>query len=121
MNTACIFRHGRASSRPSTSFFLKCSKDVDARHKAGHEETFEAALIARASLCLSIIICGLALRGFGFSLGLPPYFVKYGGSLLWGTMVFFIVAIAGSSLSRRSIALIAAAIVVCVEVFRLGS
>src|SRR6202158_481628 len=82
--------------------------------------TSESAFVARASLCLSIIICGLALRGFGFSLGLPPYFVKYGGSLLWGTMVFVIVAIAGSSLSRRSIALISAAIVVCVELFRLG-
>src|ERR1700687_308969 len=90
-----------------------------ASNRLPRERTSEAALIARASLCLSIIICGLALRGFGFSLGLPPYFVKYGGSLLWGTMVFGIVAIAGSSLSRRSIALISAAIVVCVELFRL--
>jgi Protein of unknown function (DUF2809) len=76
-------------------------------------------LIVRACLCLSIIILGLALRGYGFGLGLPPFIVKYGGSLLWGTMVFFIVAIAGSSLSRRSIALISAAIAVCVELFRL--
>jgi hypothetical protein len=76
-------------------------------------------LIVRASLGLSIIILGLALRGYGLGLGLPPFIVKYGGSLLWGTMVFFIVAIAGSSLSRRSIALISAAIAVCVELFRL--
>jgi Protein of unknown function (DUF2809) len=59
------------------------------------------------------------LRGCGLGLGLPPFIVKYGGSLLWGTMVFFVVAIAGSSLSRRSIALISAAIAVCVELFRL--
>jgi hypothetical protein len=26
------------SSRPSTSFLCKSSKDVDARHKAGHDE-----------------------------------------------------------------------------------
>jgi hypothetical protein len=35
-----LFRHGRASPRPSTSFLflaLDC-KDVDARHKAGHDE-----------------------------------------------------------------------------------
>jgi hypothetical protein len=76
-------------------------------------------LIVRAGLCLSIIILGLALRGYGVGLGLPPFIVKYGGSLLWGTMVFLIVAIAASSLSRRSIALISAAIAVCVELFRL--
>jgi hypothetical protein len=76
-------------------------------------------LIVRACLCLSIIILGLALRGYGLGLGSPPFIVKYGGSLLWGAMVFFIVAIAGSSLSRRSIALISAAIAICVELFRL--
>jgi hypothetical protein len=76
-------------------------------------------LIVRACLCLSIIIFGLALRGYGLGLGSPPFIVKYGGSLLWGTMVFFVVAIAGSSLSRRSIALISAAIAICVELFRL--
>jgi hypothetical protein len=35
---ALLFRHGRASPRPSTSFLLKCSQDVDARRKAGHDE-----------------------------------------------------------------------------------
>src|SRR6476469_3615424 len=32
------FRHGRASSRPSTSSLLPWNKDVDARHKAGHDD-----------------------------------------------------------------------------------
>ena len=76
-------------------------------------------MILRACLCLSIIICGLALRRFGFSLGLSALIVKYGGSVLWGTMVFFVVAMAGSSRSRLSIALMASAIAVCVELFRL--
>ncbi len=76
-------------------------------------------MILRACLCLAIMISGLALRGFGFRLGLPPAFVKYGGSVLWGAMVFFLVAIVASHLSRRSIALIAAAIAVAVELFRL--
>ena len=35
-------RHGRASSRPSTSFLLKC-QDVDARHKAGHDKLHHKA------------------------------------------------------------------------------
>jgi len=73
----------------------------------------------RAGLCLAIIVSGLTLRGFGLSLGLPAFFIKYGGSLLWGTMVFFLVAAAASRLPRRNIALIAAAIAVGVELFRL--
>src|SRR6267378_451938 len=28
-------------SRPSTSFILQCCKDVDARHKAGHDDSWE--------------------------------------------------------------------------------
>ena len=76
-------------------------------------------MIVRACLCLSIMICGLALRGFGLRLGLPPALVKYGGSVLWGTMVFFLVALVASRLSRPNIALISAAIAVGVELFRL--
>ena len=76
-------------------------------------------LAVRAGLCLAIIIGGLALRGFGFGLGLPGFVVKYGGSLLWGTMVFFLVALAASRLSRRNVALISAGIAVCVELLRL--
>jgi Protein of unknown function (DUF2809) len=76
-------------------------------------------LIIRACLCLSIIVCGLALRGFGSGLGLPAFFVKYGGSLLWGAMVFFAIAMAAQGQSRPRIALISISIAVCVELFRL--
>jgi Protein of unknown function (DUF2809) len=76
-------------------------------------------MIARARLCASIIVCGLALRGLGLCLGLPAFIVKYGGSVLWGSMVYFLVAIAAPDLSRRSIALTAAVIAVAVELFRL--
>jgi hypothetical protein len=78
-----------------------------------------AALVVRALLCFSTMMCGLALRGFGLGLGLPAPIVKYGGSILWGTMVFFLVALAASGLSRSRIGLIAVGIAVCVELFRL--
>jgi Protein of unknown function (DUF2809) len=78
-----------------------------------------AKLIVRICLCLSIIVSGLVLRGYGFGLGLPSPVVKYGGSVLWGTMVFFVVAIVASSLSPSSIVLISASIAVSVELFRL--
>ena len=81
--------------------------------------TLGAATIRRACLCLSIIVCGLALRKFGLGLGLPSVFVKYGGSMLWGTMVFFLVAIAAPGQSHRRVALISILLAVCVELFRL--
>jgi hypothetical protein len=76
-------------------------------------------IIARAGLCLAIIAGGLALRGWGFGLGLPAFVVKYGGSVLWGTMVFFLVAMAARYLSRPRIAAIAGLIAIGVELFRL--
>ena len=81
--------------------------------------TLGAATIGRACLCLSIIVCGLALRKFGLGLGLPSVFVKYGGSMLWGTMVFFLVAIAAPGQPRWRMALISVLLAVCVELFRL--
>ena len=83
------------------------------------DRTITPALMVRAGLCLSIVVCGLALRGFGFGLGLPSVFVKYGGSLLWGAMVFFLAAMAAPRLPRWAIVLISAAIAIGVELFRL--
>jgi uncharacterized membrane protein len=76
-------------------------------------------LIVRAVICLSIIICGLALRRFGFGLGLSAFIVKYGGSVLWGAMMFFLVALAAKRLSVPTVALISVAIAIGVELFRL--
>jgi hypothetical protein len=76
-------------------------------------------LIVRACLCLSIVICGLALRRFGFGLGLPAFVVKYGGSALWATMVFCLVAMTAPARPRWRVALMSAAIAVGVELFRL--
>jgi hypothetical protein len=45
--------------------------------------------------------------------------VKYGGSVLWGTMVFFLVSVLASGRSHTRIASIAASIAVCVELSRL--
>lgn len=81
--------------------------------------TARAPTVIRTCLCASIVIFGLALRRYGFALGLPSAIVKYGGSILWGAMVFFLVAIATPRLSQRNIALISTGIAVCVELFRL--
>jgi len=46
----------------------------------------------RLGIALAIIACGVALRLGGYEIGLPFYLVKYGGSTLWGGMVFFLLA-----------------------------
>ena len=57
-------------------------------------------IFVRAGLCLAVIACGLALRtGFGWPFGV----VKYGGSVLWGAMVFFLVATIAPGRSRPGI------------------
>lgn len=73
----------------------------------------------RIFLCVAIIVLGLGLRRYGFGLGLPGLVVKYGGSILWAAMVFFLLALALPALSRVRIAAIAAVIAVAVELFRL--
>ncbi|GMO36249.1 MULTISPECIES: DUF2809 domain-containing protein [Bradyrhizobium] len=75
--------------------------------------------LTRAALALAMIVCGLSLRWYGFPLGLPAFVVKYGGSLLWATMVFLLVGVLLPRLTRTQIAAIAAMIAVVVEFSRL--
>jgi hypothetical protein len=76
-------------------------------------------LVIRAGLCLAIVVLGLALRRYGFGIGLPAFVVKYGGSTLWGAMVFFLVAIAARRASTWWIASISIVIAIAVEFIRL--
>jgi hypothetical protein len=75
--------------------------------------------LVRAALALAVIVCGLSLRWYGFPLGLPAFVVKYGGSLLWATMVFLLVGVLLPRLTRRQLAVIAVAIAIVVEFSRL--
>ncbi|UPT85743.1 DUF2809 domain-containing protein [Bradyrhizobium barranii subsp. apii] len=75
--------------------------------------------LIRAGLTLAVIACGLSLRWYGFPLGLPAFVVKYGGSLLWATMVFLLVGVLLPRLTRSRLAAIAVAIAIVVEFSRL--
>jgi hypothetical protein len=68
----------------------------------------------------AVVICmGLALRGYGYALGIPFIVVKYGGSTLWGAMVYLLLA-AMLPIDKRKVTLAAAAlVVVAVELLRL--
>lgn len=81
--------------------------------------TPQRKMLIRAGLALVVIACGLSLRLYGFPLGLPAFVVKYGGSLLWATMVFLLVGILLPRLSRTQFVAIAMVIAIVVEFSRL--
>ncbi|MEB2846004.1 DUF2809 domain-containing protein [Rhizobiales bacterium RZME27] len=66
-----------------------------------------------------VIFAGLALRHFGYKLGLSFVVVKYGGSVLWGGMVFLLVAFVTGSRKVVLTAVVALAISASVEFSRL--
>ncbi|MGO4408383.1 DUF2809 domain-containing protein [Bosea sp. RAF48] len=71
------------------------------------------------ALAASIIASGLLLRRFGPGLGLPFVVVQYGGSLLWGMMVYLLLAATAVRRPAAQLAMLAALIAVSVELFRL--
>lgn len=77
----------------------------------------------RFAALLLIIISGLTLRRFGYAVDLPFFVVKYGGSLLWGSMVYFLLAFAAASLVANvrpaGVAVMALCLAICVELLRL--
>jgi hypothetical protein len=83
------------------------------------EGTFGSRRVRRIAETTAVIAAGLALRRFGYDLGLPFLVVKYGGSLLWGAMVYLTLAVLLNS--ARTTPVIAGAILIatCVEFFRL--
>ena len=50
------------------------------------------ARIRFLAAAMAVIVCGLSLRTFGYDVGLPFVAVKYGGSVLWGAMVYLLLA-----------------------------
>jgi hypothetical protein len=82
---------------------------ADPRLKAGY------TLVA-----LVVIACGLLLRRFGYSIDLPFIVVNYGAAVLWGAMVYLLLAaLLAPRVRPPVIAGIAAAIAVALELFRL--
>jgi len=94
---------------------------MDAMHGAQPVNTIaprQRSLI-RVALALAVIACGLSLRWYGFPLGLPTFVVKYGGSLLWATMVFLLAGVLLPLTTRSQLAAIAMVIAIVVEFSRL--
>nr|WP_299495776.1 DUF2809 domain-containing protein [uncultured Rhizobium sp.] len=73
----------------------------------------------RLAISVGVILCGLTLRLTGYEIGLPFPLVKYGGSLLWGMMLFWLVAMLLVRQPLGRVAVIAAVIAVVTELGRL--
>jgi hypothetical protein len=68
-------------------------------------------------LMVATVIGGLTIRFI--PLGLPALIVKYGGSMLWALMIYWIVSALLPSLRLLIVALISAALATAVEFFKL--
>ncbi len=73
----------------------------------------------RLVLAVVVIVLGLALRLLGYRIGLPFFIVKYGGSMLWGMMVFWLVGAVLAGRDGRLLLGSSAVLAVAVELIRL--
>lgn len=74
-------------------------------------------LVLSMLLIVATMVAGLTIRLA--PLGLPNAFVKYGGSLLWALMIYWIVSSVRSLWPLTRGALVSSAIALCVELFKL--
>ena len=70
-----------------------------------------------AGIALATLVLGLLWR-FAWT-GLPPFLYKYGGSVLWAAMIYWLAAIAAPRASPVRLGLTAAAIATAVELLKL--
>lgn len=73
----------------------------------------------RFAAALAVIAGGLGLRRFGYELGLSFLVVKYGGSILWGAMVYLLAGALWGAGRMSRVAMVAVVIAALVELSRL--
>jgi hypothetical protein len=87
-------------------------------NSAGSKESQRSRPIALSIvLTVSTMIAGLTIRFI--PLGLPAPIVKYGGSMLWALLIYWIFSALLPSLRLLVVALISAALTTAVEFFKL--
>ncbi|WP_296038456.1 DUF2809 domain-containing protein [uncultured Agrobacterium sp.] len=70
--------------------------------------------------CILVILTGLALRRYGYAIGLTFPVVKYGGSVLWGAMAYLLIAtLLARHRTPRFVVVTACCIAIAVELLRL--
>ncbi|MES5096624.1 DUF2809 domain-containing protein [Agrobacterium sp. BA1120] len=81
-------------------------------------EFYDSRLALFISAC-GVIAAGLLLRRYGYTVGLPFVVVKYGGSVLWGSMVYLLVATVMPLRKWHLAVAIACGLAIAVELIRL--
>jgi hypothetical protein len=66
---------------------------------------------------LVTIICGLVIRFV--PLGLPPSVMKYGGSMLWALMIYWMISMLLPTVRISAVALLASVVTAAVELVKL--
>ncbi|XUY27788.1 DUF2809 domain-containing protein [Agrobacterium sp. rho-8.1] len=74
---------------------------------------------ALLAFACGIILVGLVLRRYGYQVGLPFIIVKYGGSVLWGSMIYLLVASLFQAKHRLGAIVVACIVAITVELIRL--
>ena len=80
------------------------------------QHRFQVFPLLAAVMCVA---AGLALRRYGYSIGLTFPVVKYGASVIWGSMVYFLALSVLPHTQRLTVALAAGAFSIVLELFRL--
>ena len=75
--------------------------------------------LTRLLIAAALIAAGLGLRFYGHHAGVSAFVVKYGGSALWASMVYFLIALLMPSRAPKQILFIAGLICALVEILRL--
>ena len=81
--------------------------------------TFFSPPIKRLAAVLLVIAALFWLRRYGLGQHIPAFYVKYGGSALWASMVYFLIALLMPSRAPKQILFIAGLICALVEILRL--
>ena len=82
--------------------------------------SFLSPPIKRLAAVLLVIAGGFWLRRYGLGHHIPAFYVKYGSSMLWAAMIYFLVALLLRSRPQKQVLTIAALVCVLIEASKLS-
>lgn len=81
---------------------------------------FSSLPVKRVIALACVIAAGIFIRGYGPAYKIPAFYVKYGGSVLWAAMIYFLVALLLRERPQRQVLFIAALVCALVEALKLA-
>jgi hypothetical protein len=80
---------------------------------------FSSQPVKRVIALACIIAGGIFVRGYGTAWKIPAFYAKYGGSVLWAAMIYFLVALLLRARPQKQVLFVAALVCALVEVTKL--